>query len=102
MSATGGNITCHGQVTLEGKPFVLTAVDGRPFGQLTPRDAINMGTRFIMAGIEAERDAGLIRSMLDEGKSKREIGETLTKIRSYRDQADPDVEASIEHPRFPS
>lgn len=99
--APGGVIECVGQVRLDGKPFVRTVVGGRDFGQLSPRDAINMGTRFIMAAIEAERDAGVVRSMIDEGKSPTQIGEALTKIRKYRDSADPDPDASIFHPRFP-
>lgn len=97
----GGNIECVGQVRLDGKPFVKTVVAGQDFGQLAPRDAINMGTRFIMAAIEAERDAGVVRSMIDQGKSPAEIGEALTTIRKYRDSSDPDPDASIFHPRFP-
>lgn len=97
----GGMIECQGQVNLQGKPFVMTSVDGKPFGQLTPRSAMNMGTRFIMAAIEAERDAGVIRGMLDEGKTFAEIGEQLTTIRKYRDSTDPDTDAEIFHPRFP-
>ncbi len=79
-----------------------TVVAGRDFGQLAPRDAIAMGTRFIMAAIESERDAGVVRGMLDEGKTPAEINEQLTTIRKYRDSADPDADASISHPRFPS
>lgn len=97
----GGNIECHGQVRIDGKPFVLTRVGGRDFGQLTPRDAISMGTRFIMAAIEAERDAGVLRWMIDEGKSSAEIGKFLTEMRAHRDSADPDADASLFHPRFP-
>ena len=101
MGLSGGNIECQGCVRLDGKPFVLTRVGGRDFGQLTPRDAMAMGTRFIMAAIEAERDAGVVRGMVDEGKTDAEIGAALTTIRKYRDSADPDVDASIYHPRFP-
>jgi hypothetical protein len=98
----GGMIQCVGQVRLDGKPFVKTVVAGRDFGQLAPREAMAMGTQFIMAAIEAERDAGVVRGMLDEGKTPTEIGVQLTTIRKYRDSADPDADASIEHPRFPS
>lgn len=97
----GGVIECVGQVRLDGKPFVKTVVGGRDFGQLAPRDAMAMGTRFIMAAIEAERDAGVVRGMLDEGKTPEEIGAQLTTIRRYRDSADPDLDAAINHPRFP-
>lgn len=102
MSAPGGSIDCVGEVRLDGKPFVKTTVAGRDFGQLAPRDAMAMGMRFIMAAIEAERDAGVVRGMLDEGKTPTEIGAQLTTMRKYRDSADPDLDASIQHPRFPS
>lgn len=93
---------CLGCVRLDGKPFVETQIDGVGFGQLTPGEAMAMGTRFIAAGVEAERDAGVVRGMLDEGKSPEEIGVQLTTIRKYRDSADPDSNASITHPRYPS
>lgn len=98
----GGNIECLGQVRIDGKPFVKTSVNGKDFGQLSPRDAMNMGTRFIMAAIEAERDAGIVRWMLDDGKTEDEIGRFLTELRSHRDSADPDLDACLKHPRFPS
>ncbi len=60
-----------------------------------------MGTRFIMAAIEAERDAGVVRAMLDASFSQAEIGALLTMIRKYRDSSDPNPDASIHHPRFP-
>ncbi len=101
MSREGGSIQCLGQVRIDGKPFVLTSVAGKDFGQLTPAEAINMGTQFIMAAIEAERDAGVVRGMLDEGKTLEEIGAQLTTIRKYRDSADPNPGGSIFHPRFP-
>lgn len=102
MTGEGGNIECVGQVRADGKPFVLTRVGGKEFGQLSPRDALNMGTRFIMAAIEAERDAGVVRAMLDGGFAQQEIAAQLTLIRKYRDSADPDPNACLEHPRFPS
>lgn len=97
-----GSISCVGQVRLDGKPFVKLEVLREDFAQLAPRDAMNMGTRFIMAAIEAERDAGMVRGMLDEGRTREEIGALLTIIRKYRDSADPDPDASITHPRFPT
>lgn len=97
------SIQCEGQVRLDGKPFVKITVDGKDVGQVDPATAMSMGTQFIMAGIEAERDAGVVRGMLDEGKTPRQVGEQLTTIRKYRDSADPGhPESSIKHPRFPS
>lgn len=101
MSGQGGNIECIGLVRMDGKPFVETRLDGRKFGQLSPREAMAMGTRFIAAAIEAERDCGVVRGLLDEGKSTEEIAVALTTIRKYRDNCDPDEAACINHPRFP-
>lgn len=101
-TSQSGMISCVGQVTLAGKPFVRTVVGGNDFGQLTPRDAMNMGTRFIMAAIEAEMDSGIVRGMLDAGESKEAINQRLTTMRKYRDSADPDLNQCITHPRYPS
>lgn len=96
-------IVCEGMVRINGKPFVKISVDGKGIGQVDPATAMNMGTQFIAAAIEAERDAGVVRGMLDEGKEPPEIAEQLTTIRKYRDSADPgNPAASIKHPRFPS
>lgn len=100
--ASGGNIECQGMVRIDGKPFVRTRINGKDFGQLAPRDAMAMGTRFIMAAIEAERDAGVVRGMLDEDRTPEAINAVLDTMRSYRDSADPDLDASIKRPDFPS
>lgn len=96
-------IQCVGQVRSDGKPFVKITVDGKDVGQVDPATAMSMGTHFIMAGIEAERDAGVVRGMLDEGAEPREVNQMLNTMRRYRDSADPgNPDASITHPRYPS
>jgi hypothetical protein len=95
MSAAGGILDVLGCVTAEGKPFVVTIVNGSPFGQLTPFEAQQLGTRIIQASIEAERDCAVVRHLKAEGRSDEEIGAELTKVREWRDQADPDPDQSV-------
>lgn len=90
MAGQGGVFSSQGQVTLEGKPFVATFLNDEPFGQLSPEEAIAMGIRTISSAIEAERDAGLIRFLKDEGKLDDEaIGVLLVGMRDFREQYDP-------------
>ena len=92
----GGSIETQGACTREGKPFVISIVNGEPFGQLTPREAIEMGTRFIQSAIEAERDAGTLKAMkkyaLDSGDDEKAAEQFaasfIMMIREHRDQAD--------------
>jgi hypothetical protein len=90
MTGIGGVFSTHGQVTKEGKPFVATYVDDRPFGQLSPKEAVALGIRAISAAIEAERDAGLIRFLKSDGKlDDHAIGILITGMRDHREQYDP-------------
>jgi len=88
-SGLGGVFSTQGQVTIEGKPFVATFVNDKPFGQLEPREAIALGIRTISAAIEAERDAGLIRFFKEADMDDQAIGVLLTKMREHREQYDP-------------
>lgn len=88
-SAKGGVFTTHGQVTIEGKPFVRTEINDQPFGQLTPPEAYALGIRAISAAIEAERDAGMIRHLRSVGMPYEGISELLRGMREHRDQYDP-------------
>jgi hypothetical protein len=89
MAGEGGVFEVHGQVTIEGKPFVLTSIDEKPFGQLTPQESIALGVRAISAGIEAERDAGMIRFLQSIDFDIEAINAMLTGLREYREQYDP-------------
>lgn len=87
----GGVFSTQGMATKEGKPFVMTFINEEPFGQLTPAEAIAMGTRMIQSAIEAERDAGTIsflRSM-DSNISDEEVFAFIIKMREHREQAEP-------------
>lgn len=88
MSA-GGVFSTQGMVTIEGKAFVGTFVNDEPFGQLSPAEAIAMGTRCIQSAIEAERDAGLIRFLKSLGTGAAEINGLIAGMRDYRNQAEP-------------
>ena len=88
----------------DGSPRVLVFVDGKLNGWMTPREAINGGTRMIQSAIEAERDVALIRACrkvsLDAGDDPEKamqfaIG-MLALTREYRPQADPDPTRGIE------
>lgn len=86
----GGVFSTQGKVTKEGKAFVETFVNDEPFGQLSPEEAIAMGVRAISAGIEAERDAGLIRFLKASAKLDDDaIAVLINGMREHRDQYDP-------------
>lgn len=84
----GGVFMTQGMATSEGKPFVMTFVNDKPFGQLTPAEAIAMGTRCIQSAIEAERDAGLIAYLRTTKLSDEEISTLILHMRDHRQQAD--------------
>jgi hypothetical protein len=89
MAGDGGVFSTHGQVTIEGKPFVVTFVNDEPFGQLSPKEAVALGVRAISAAIEAERDAGLVRFF----KERLEMDDValsavIAGMREYREQTD--------------
>lgn len=96
-------ISLQGAVRVDGKPFVVVYVDGEPYGQLTPREALQHGTRAIQAAIEAERDAAVVLACLEqaagEGKSaeqgERMAGYLLDLTRRHRGQADPDPAVDV-------
>lgn len=92
-------VWCVGGVNVQGKPFVHIHVDGKPYGQLDPGEAMMLGIRFIQAGIEAERDSSVVRAAneMEEnvGEAQGTASAMLTMIRSYRDQWDPDVRQQI-------
>jgi hypothetical protein len=94
-----GSIEFIGGVNRDGTPFVHLLNDGKKFGQLDPGEAIRMGTRAIQAGIEAERDAGVVRALrkvgVDDANTEKAIAATLTMIREERDQADPDPKYDV-------
>lgn len=85
----GGIFETQGCVTEEGKAFVATFLNGQSFGQLSPAEAIAMGTRCIQSAIEAERDAGLIKFLQSLGTGQQEINALIAGMRDYRDQAGP-------------
>lgn len=92
MAGQGGVITCVGQVTIEGKAFVKTEIDGDDLGQLSPAAATMMGIQFIQAAIEAERDAGMLAFLMsDEGPGfePEAAAVFLQEMRKRRDQFDP-------------
>lgn len=104
----GGYFELQGAVNRNGKPFVLTSIDGEPFGQLTPAEAINHGVRAIQAGIEAERDAATFAAMTkfardpadsDEEAARFAAG-VIAAIRDHRGQVDPDPRN--DHPTPPT
>jgi 20S proteasome alpha/beta subunit len=87
--AKGGVFETQGMVTVEGKAFVTTFVNEQPFGQMSPAEAIAMGTRCIQSAIEAERDAGLIKFLKSLGTGEQEVNALIVGMRDYRNQAGP-------------
>ena len=87
--AKGGVIETQGMVTSEGKAFVTTFVNEEAFGQMSPAEAIAMGTRCIQSAIEAERDAGTIAFLKAQGASEDVINGFILGMRDHRDQAGP-------------
>lgn len=90
----GGFVEFQGAVRRDGKPFVITLIDGQPLGQLTPSEAQNMGIRAIAAAQEAERDAAIVvasRSVCETAEEAEEFAAgLLIMIRKHRGQVDPD------------
>lgn len=85
--------TTEGLCTIEGKPFVALLIDGETKGQLTPGEAQQLGLRIIQSAIEAERDAGFLKFMLDMDDSKQGkvmAGGMLQGLREFRQQWDPE------------
>lgn len=95
MGAKGGILGTEAGATAEGKPFVVTLVDGAKFGQLTPSEAIAMGVRCIQSAIEAERDAGTVAFFREQGMGDREIAGFLHGMRAHRQQSEPN-EAGVD------
>lgn len=91
-------IGLQGAVREDGKPFVVIYVDGEPYGQLDPAEAIAHGTRAIQAAIEAERDAAVVLACLETAAAAgdpKEKGDEmavalLEMTRRHRQQHDPD------------
>lgn len=88
-SEIGGVFSTLGGATPEGKPFVMTFVNDEPFGQLSPAEAIAMGTRCIQSAIEAERDAGMIAFLKTTALDDEAIGLMIMAMRDHRQQAEP-------------
>jgi hypothetical protein len=110
MSGQGGEFALHGAVNRDGKPFVVTSVNGEPFGQLSPAEAIALGTRAIQSAIEAERDAATLLAMRrfavesgedDADSAERFAASIIVAIRAHRGQVDPDPRQDVrpEDPR---
>lgn len=85
----------EGRVASEGiKPFVQTAIvmegEEKPIliGQVTPGEAVVMGVRIIQTGLEAERDAGLVRYLRSENMPDAVIAQLLEGMRRFREQWD--------------
>jgi hypothetical protein len=89
VAGEGGVISTEAGCTRAGKPFVITLVNGEKFGQITPAEAIAMGTRFIQHGIEAERDGGMVAYLREQGFSDKKIAEEIAQMRDHREQYDP-------------
>jgi hypothetical protein len=88
-SRIGGVFSTQGMATKAGKPFVMTYVNDEPFGQLTPSEAIAMGTRMIQSAIEAERDAGMIAFFRSIDMDEEDAGRMIMAMRDHRQQAEP-------------
>lgn len=91
-------IEMQGAVRIDGKPFVIVTLDGKPIGQITPAEALNYGIRAIQASQEAERDAALILGMKAAGFTDVDAAGMLAMIRDHRGQVDPDPRED-HHPR---
>lgn len=83
-------IELQGAVRIDGKPFVIVTIDGKPAGQITPAEALNHGIRAIQASQEAERDAALMIGLERAGIDERTRVGMLMMIREHRGQVDPD------------
>jgi hypothetical protein len=89
--AIGKVVSTDARATLAGKPFVVVLVNDEEVGQLTPGEAIAMGTRFIQSGIEAERDAGTVAFLtsFEGGMDEQAIAAFIVAMREHRQQAEP-------------
>lgn len=85
----GGVISTQGMTTKEGKPFVMSFINDEPFGQLSPTEAIAMGTRCIQSAIEAERDAGMVAFFRSTGMEDEDAARMILAMRDHREQAEP-------------
>lgn len=85
----GGVFATQGMCTEEGKPFVMSFVNDQPFGQLTPAEAIAMGTRCIQSAIEAERDAGTLDFLTSTGMGTEDAALFISAMRDHRQQDGP-------------
>lgn len=94
----GGFVEFQGCVRRDGKPFVITSLDGQPLGQLTPGEALNMGIRAIAAAQESERDAALLIGAKKAGFDEHTAAGLLAMIREHRDQVDPDPRSDHKGP----
>lgn len=86
-------LTFDARVTIKGKPFVCVIIDGKEVGQLTPLETKHLGLRVLESGIEAERDAGFLKFMLEMDPTSRGLvhaGAMLRGLREHRQQADAD------------
>jgi hypothetical protein len=77
------------------KPFVQMTCylkDGSPVfaTQFRPSVATALGLRAVQAAIEAERDAGLIAFMYENGAEDKDVAMMLTGLRQHREQFDPE------------
>lgn len=97
-SGSGGLVEFQGCARKDGKPFVITSIDGNPIGQLTPGEATNMGIRAIQAAVESERDAATILGLKAAGGEfdDKTIASFLLMIRANRGQVDPDPRNDVE------
>lgn len=95
QSDSGGLIELQGCVRIDGKPFVITLVDGKKYGQLTPAEALNHGIRAIQAAVEAERDAATVLGLKKMGLGEQEIAGFIAMVRDHRGQVDPDPRQDV-------
>lgn len=94
----GGYFELQGCVRIDGKPFVMTTIDGEPFGQLTPAEALNHGIRAVQAAVEAERDAATVLGLKKMGMGDTEIAGFIAMVREHRGQVDPDPREDVQPP----
>lgn len=89
----GWEYVCQALVAAKGtRPFVKTSIVSQGHtileGQLTVQDAIAQGVRFIQAGLEAERDAGLVKFLRTIDFPDRNIAALIIGMREARQQWD--------------
>jgi hypothetical protein len=94
----GGHFEFQACARIDGKPFVMTLIDGEPFGQLSPAEALNHGIRAIQASVEAERDAATVVGLRKAGMDDQAIVAFLVMVREHRGQIDPDPRDDVQPP----